>query len=59
MCGVKRLIAASAISIKQILQHFCVHACRVGPPIKIEGHTIFAFWLEIDEITMCALGLRH
>lgn len=56
--GAKRLIAVSSIAIERILLRLGVHANRVGPPMRIGGHTIFAFWLEIDEQTIAALGLR-
>ncbi len=55
--GAKRLIGVSVIGIERILSRLGVHAYRAGPLMKIRGHNIFAFWLEIDSQTLTALGL--
>jgi len=46
--GAKRLITVSPIGIERLLRHTGVHAHRAGPPMIIDGHPIFACWIEID-----------
>ncbi|WP_332879236.1 acyl-homoserine-lactone synthase [Massilia sp. S19_KUP03_FR1] len=47
--GAKRLITVSPIGIERLLRHTGVHAHRAGPPMIIDGHPIFACWIEVDE----------
>lgn len=56
--GAKRLIAVSAISIEKILQRLGVHFERTGPTMEIGNHLVFGFWLELDEQTLNALGVK-
>jgi acyl homoserine lactone synthase len=46
--GAKRLITVSPIGIERLLRHTGVHAHRAGPPMIINGHPIFACWIEIE-----------
>lgn len=46
--GAKRLITVSPIGIERLLRHTGVHAHRAGPPMIINGHPIFACWIDID-----------
>lgn len=46
--GAKRLITVSPIGIERLLRHTGVHAHRAGPPMIIDGHPIFACWIEIE-----------
>lgn len=55
--GAKRLVAVCSLAIERILYRLGVNAYRAGPSMKVGGHTIFAFWIEIDEQTKAALGL--
>jgi acyl homoserine lactone synthase len=48
--GAKRLITVSPIGIERLLRHTGVHAHRAGPPMIIDGHPIFACWIEVDEV---------
>lgn len=45
--GAKRLITVSPIGIERLLRHTGVHAHRAGPPMIINGHAIFACWIEL------------
>ena len=45
--GAKRLITVSPIGIERLLRKTGVHAHRAGPPMIINGHPIFACWIEI------------
>lgn len=46
--GAKRLITVSPIGIERLLRHTGVHAHRAGPPMMIDGHPIFACWIEVE-----------
>jgi N-acyl-L-homoserine lactone synthetase len=46
--GAKRLITVSPIGIERLLRHTGVHAHRAGPPMIINGHPIFACWIEVE-----------
>lgn len=46
--GAKRLITVSPIGIERLLRYTGVHAHRAGPPMIINGHPIFACWIEIE-----------
>ena len=46
--GAKRLITVSPIGIERLLRRTGVHAHRAGPPMIINGHPIFACWIEIE-----------
>lgn len=49
--GAKRLITVSPIGIERLLRHTGVHAHRAGPPMIINGHPIFACWIEVEPLT--------
>jgi N-acyl-L-homoserine lactone synthetase len=46
--GAKRLITVSPIGIERLLRHTGVRAHRAGPPVIVDGHPIFACWIEVD-----------
>ena len=46
--GARRLITVSPIGIERLLRRLGVHCHRAGPPMIIDGHPIFACWIEID-----------
>lgn len=48
--GAKRLITVSPIGIERLLRRTGVHAHRAGPPMIINGHPIFACWIEVEPI---------
>jgi N-acyl-L-homoserine lactone synthetase len=45
--GAKRLITVSPIGVERLLRRAGFHAHRAGPPMIIDGHPIFACWIEI------------
>lgn len=45
--GAKRLITVSPIGVERLLRRAGFHAHRAGPPIIIDGHPIFACWIEV------------
>lgn len=47
--GARRLITVSPIGIERLLRHTGVHAHRAGPPMIVDGHPIFACWIDVDE----------
>jgi acyl homoserine lactone synthase len=44
--GAKRLITVSPIGIERLLRRAGFQAHRAGPPMKIDGQSIFACWIE-------------
>lgn len=51
--GAKRLITVSPIGIERLLHRILrksgYRAHRAGPPMVIDGHPIFACWIELDD----------
>lgn len=47
--GAKRLITVSPIGIERLLQRGGIRCHRAGPPMIIDGHPIFACWIELDD----------
>lgn len=47
--GAKRLITVSPIGIERLLRRAGFHAHRAGPPMIIDGHPIFACWIEVGD----------
>jgi acyl homoserine lactone synthase len=46
--GAKRLITVSPIGIERLLRRAGFHAHRAGAPMVVDGHPIFACWIEVD-----------
>jgi acyl homoserine lactone synthase len=55
--GVSRLIAVSAVAMERILFRLGVNASRASPTMQLHGHAVFAFWIELDDVTKNALGI--
>ncbi len=47
--GAKRLITVSPLGIERLLRKAGFKAHRAGPPIMVDGHPIFACWIEVGE----------
>lgn len=47
--GVRRLITVSPLGIERLLRRAGFLAHRAGPPIVIDGHPIFACWIEVPQ----------
>lgn len=45
--GAKRVITVSPVGVERLLSRAGVNAHRAGPPMIIDGHPIFACWIEI------------
>lgn len=45
--GAKRLITVSPVGVERLLRRLGHHVHRAGPPMVIDGHPIFALWIEI------------
>lgn len=45
--GAKQLITVSPIGVERLLKKAGFRARRAGPPMIIDGHPIFACWIEI------------
>jgi acyl homoserine lactone synthase len=55
--GVTRLIAVSAVAMERILSRLGVNASRASPTMQLRGHSVFAFWIDLDDVTKIALGI--
>lgn len=44
--GAKRLITVSPIGVERLLRRGGIRAWRAGPPMVIDGHPIFACWID-------------
>ncbi|MBL8509790.1 acyl-homoserine-lactone synthase [Chitinimonas sp. JJ19] len=55
--GAERLIAFSAVGNERLLRRMGVNVHRVSAPQLIDGKPVLAFWIEIDEQTLSALGI--
>ena len=54
---VRRLIAVSAVAMERILLRLGVNASRASPTMQLHGHSVFAFWIDLDDTTKDALGI--
>lgn len=48
--GGKRLISVSPIGVERLLSRAGFYAHRAGPPMIVDGHPIFACWIELDQL---------
>lgn len=49
--GAKRLITVSPIGVERLLMHAGFRAHRAGPPMVVDGHPLFACWIECEKTT--------
>jgi len=52
--GAKRLITVSPIGIECLLRRAGFRAHRAGSPTVVDGHPLFACWIQIDSATMAS-----
>lgn len=48
--GAKRLISVSPVGVERLLRAAGVRAHRAGPPMVIDGHPIFACWIDVPAV---------
>lgn len=46
--GARRLIAVTPLGVERLLRNAGFMAHRAGPPMRINGHLIFACWIEVE-----------
>lgn len=46
--GVQRLITIAPIAFERLMRRANLHSHRAGPPQIIDGHPVFACWIEIS-----------
>lgn len=46
--GAKRLIAVTPLGVERLLRNAGFKSRRAGPPMRINGHLIFACWIEVE-----------
>lgn len=56
--GAKRLITFTYIGVERLFRRAGVHAHRAGPPVIIDGHPLFACWIEVNDMNVRALSER-
>ncbi|MGQ5524301.1 acyl-homoserine-lactone synthase [Chitinimonas sp. PSY-7] len=56
--GAARLIAFSAVGNERLLRRMGVNVHRISTPRLIDGKPVLAFWIEIDDQTKTALGIK-
>ncbi|MDM0110901.1 acyl-homoserine-lactone synthase [Variovorax sp. J22R133] len=49
--GVERIITVSPLGIERLLRREGFEARRAGPPLIVDGHPIFACWIEVKPRT--------
>lgn len=55
--GAKRLITVSPLGIERLLRKAGFHAHRVAPPVIVDGHPLFACWIEVtSSVSNVAIG---
>jgi len=47
--GARRLITVSPLGVERLLRKAGFKAHRAAPPLLIDGHPVFACWIELDE----------
>jgi len=56
--GARQLIGVTFLSMERLFRRIGVHAHRAGPAQRIDGRMVVACWIDLDEQTLCALGLE-
>ena len=51
--GVRRLITVSPVGVERLLRRAGFLAQRAAPPVVVDGHSLFACWIEVPQ------SLRH
>jgi acyl homoserine lactone synthase len=46
--GAQRLITVSPLGVERLLRKAGFRAHRAGPPIIVEGHPVFACWIDLE-----------
>lgn len=46
--GARRLITVSPVGIERLLRRAGFRARRAGPPTIVDGHPLFACWIDVD-----------
>lgn len=55
--GIARYVTVTTPAMERMLKHAGIHIYRLGPPIRIGIAAAVACMVEVDEITMLALGI--
>ncbi|HEY3730678.1 MAG TPA: acyl-homoserine-lactone synthase [Steroidobacteraceae bacterium] len=48
--GAQRLITVSPVGIERLIRRLGIRAHRAGPPMVLDGHAIFACWIEVGGV---------
>jgi N-acyl-L-homoserine lactone synthetase len=54
--GARRLITVSPIGIERLLRRAGFEARRAGPPTIVDGHPLFACWIEVNPMPLRSDG---
>jgi N-acyl-L-homoserine lactone synthetase len=47
-CGIRALVTVSPIGVERLLRKAGFRAHRMAPPVLVEGHPLFACWMDLD-----------
>lgn len=47
--GAQRLIMVAPVALERLMRRAGLHSHRAGPPQIIDGHPVFACWIEINQ----------
>jgi acyl homoserine lactone synthase len=57
--GARRVITVSPIGVERLLRKAGFQAHRAGPPVIIDGHSIFACWIDLKfEAALSSVSIR-
>lgn len=54
--GIARFVTVTTAAIERMLKKQGLHVHRLGPPVRISGVLTLACFIEVDDITLRALG---
>lgn len=57
--GILRYVTVTTPAMERMLKNLKIHIHRIGPPIRIGVASAVACIIEVDDITLSALGLRE
>ena len=46
--GAERLVTVSPLGVERLLRQAGFRAHRAAPPVLIDGHPVFACWIELE-----------
>ena len=57
--GIARYVTVTTPAMERMLKNLKIHIHRIGPPIRFGVAAAVACFIEVDDITLAALGMAH